>query len=74
MAVSQTLETRLQLILEDGIDEISGEVIYKTKSFNNVKTSVTADALLLTTQALVPLQVKQLYMIKRNDSILVTEE
>lgn len=73
MAVSQTLETRLQLILEDGIDQISGEIAYKTKSFNNVKTTVTADALLLIAQALVPLQVKPLYMIKRNDSVLVTE-
>lgn len=73
MAETQTIETRLQLVFEDSIDEITGKVSYKVKSFNNVKTSATTDALFLVTQALVPLQSKVLSNVKRNNSILITE-
>ncbi|WP_226035122.1 DUF1659 domain-containing protein [Aquibacillus saliphilus] len=73
MAVAQLIDSRLQLGFEDGVTN-TGRVIVKHKSFNNIKTSATPDQLLAITVALVALQQKTLYSIKRNDTELVTEE
>ncbi|CQR47899.1 hypothetical protein BN1058_02232 [Paraliobacillus sp. PM-2] len=73
MVTAETLDTRLQLVFDNGLDEESGEIITKTKSFNNVKTDATADQLLAIAKALIPLQTLPLLMVKRNDTELITE-
>ena len=72
MAVAQTVDSSLQLVFEDGIDAVTGTVALKNKTFNNIKTSATPDQLLAIADALVPLQQKVLYSVKRNDNVLIT--
>ncbi|MBM7573728.1 DUF1659 domain-containing protein [Aquibacillus albus] len=74
MAVATKIDTRLQLVFEDGVDLDTGNTIYKNKTFNNVKTAATPDQLLAITEALVPLQTRTLYSVKQNDSSLITVE
>ncbi|MDL4842055.1 DUF1659 domain-containing protein [Aquibacillus rhizosphaerae] len=74
MAVAQTIDSRLQLVFENGVDLESGKVILKNKTFNNVKVAATPDQLLAVTTALVPLQQLTLYSVKRNDTELITAE
>ncbi|MGP4106038.1 DUF1659 domain-containing protein [Virgibacillus sp. L01] len=45
MAVAQMMNSRMSLILDNGIDEILGKQLFKIKSFNNVKIAATADQL-----------------------------
>lgn len=73
MAVAHKVDTRLQLQFENGIDAVTGNLLLKNKSFNNIKTTATPDQLLAVTNALVPLQQKTLYAIKRNDTDIITE-
>ncbi|WP_138419864.1 DUF1659 domain-containing protein [Aquibacillus sediminis] len=74
MAVATRTNSRLKLEFEDGLDVESGNVILKRKTFNNVKTASTTEELLAVTKALVPLQQRELYSIKRDDTELITEE
>lgn len=74
MAVAHKVDTRLQLQFENGIDAVTGNLILKNKSFNNIKTTATPDQLLAVTNALVPLQQKTLYAIRRNDTDIITED
>ncbi|UOQ87033.1 DUF1659 domain-containing protein [Gracilibacillus salinarum] len=73
MATANRIDSRLQLTFENGTDPVSGDPIYKKRSFNNVKIDATADQLLEITKALVPLQQLTLYSVKRNDTELITE-
>ncbi|WP_117169915.1 DUF1659 domain-containing protein [Paraliobacillus sediminis] len=73
MAASEKIDSRLQLLFEDGFDE-DGNIAIKTKTFNNIKTVATADQLLSIAQALVALQTLTLHMVKRNDTELITAE
>ncbi|SEP78126.1 Protein of unknown function [Virgibacillus subterraneus] len=68
MAVAQMVNTRMSLILDDGIDEVSGKQLFKTKSFNNVKIAATADQLYSIANAVVVLQQRPLLSIERKDS------
>ncbi|WP_099159553.1 DUF1659 domain-containing protein [Virgibacillus ndiopensis] len=68
MAVAEIFKSTLQLVFDDGIDPTSGKQIFKTKSFNNVKTEATADQLYAIAQAMAPLQERSLYNIEREDS------
>ncbi|GGM19695.1 hypothetical protein GCM10011351_01940 [Paraliobacillus quinghaiensis] len=72
MAVTETIDSRLQLLFESGYDEVNGKTLITTKSFNNVKTDATSEQLLAIADALVPLQTLPLHMIKRNDTELIT--
>lgn len=74
MATSQVLDTRLQLVFDNGVDETTGNIVTKLKSFNNVKTNATPEQLLAIAEALVPLQTLPIHMIKRNDTELITAE
>ncbi|WP_163539777.1 DUF1659 domain-containing protein [Gracilibacillus sp. YIM 98692] len=74
MAVTERINSRLQLVFENGTDPVSGDQIYKTKSFNNVKMDATADQLFAITEALAPLQQLTLYSIERDDTELITAE
>ncbi|WP_053218172.1 DUF1659 domain-containing protein [Virgibacillus senegalensis] len=73
MADTQKVDSRLQLVFQEGIDGETGDPILKNKSFNNVKTEATADQLMAISTALVDLQQRDLYSVKRNDSSLITE-
>ncbi|SET92941.1 Protein of unknown function [Salinibacillus kushneri] len=70
MATSQTVRSQLQLVFETGTDE-NGEITYKNKNFNNVKTGATPDQLMAVTNALVPLQERTLYSVERNDASIL---
>ncbi|GAE95156.1 hypothetical protein JCM21714_4368 [Gracilibacillus boraciitolerans JCM 21714] len=74
MALAERIDSRLQLTFENGMDPITGDAIYKLKSFNNVKLDATADQLLAITAAITPLQQLVLYSVKRNDTELITED
>lgn len=70
MAVSTTVKSQLQLVLEVGFDE-AGDMILKNKNFNNIKTDSTADQLFAIASALQPLQQHVLHSIERNDSEVI---
>ena len=74
MATTQKINSRLQLIFENGTDPVSGSPVYKTKSFNNIKLDATADQLLAVTKALVPLQQLVLDSVRRNETELIMED
>ncbi|RDW15547.1 DUF1659 domain-containing protein [Oceanobacillus chungangensis] len=67
MAVADLTKTTLQLVLNDGNDLETGKTIYKSKSFNNVKTEATSDQLFTIAKAIAALQQRPLYEIKRRD-------
>ncbi|MCD5324368.1 MULTISPECIES: DUF1659 domain-containing protein [Pontibacillus] len=70
MAITNKMKSQLQIVLEDGLDE-EGNMTFKNKNFNNVKTDATADQLFAVASALVPLQQRSLAGIERNDSSLI---
>lgn len=74
MAVADLMSSQLRLVFEDGEDMFTGETIYKSKSFNNVKTSATADQLYSVATALAGLQQRPLYLVQRKDSSDIREE
>lgn len=67
------IQSRLQLYFEQGIDDETGKVITKSKSFNNVKTSATPEQLLDVANTLADLQQHPLYEVRRNDVVLLSE-
>ncbi|PAE29106.1 hypothetical protein CHI07_11105 [Paenibacillus sp. 7884-2] len=73
MAIANLTKSSLQLVLQDGIDSESGSPIFKNKSFNNVKTSATAEQLLAVATAFVSLQERPLYTINRRDTTDIRE-
>lgn len=60
------IHSRLSLIFEAGTDE-HGDVIYRTKSFNNVKETATNEQLLAIVNALTPLQQYSLDRVERTN-------
>ncbi|GAB2538183.1 DUF1659 domain-containing protein [Gracilibacillus alcaliphilus] len=74
MVAANQLDSRLQLTFYNGVDPDSGKDLFKSKTFNNVKTTATNEQLFVIAQALVPLQELSLSTVKRNDSTLLTEE
>lgn len=72
MAQATMIQSRLQLYFEQGIDDETGDIITKTKSFNNVKTSATPEQLLNVADTLASLQQHPLYEVRRNDVALLT--
>ncbi|WP_345240715.1 DUF1659 domain-containing protein [Pontibacillus salipaludis] len=70
MAITNTFRSQLQIVLEDGLDE-KGNMTFKNKNFNNVKTEATADQLFAVANVLHPLQQRKLSGIERNDSSLI---
>ncbi|WP_106496192.1 DUF1659 domain-containing protein [Lentibacillus sp. Marseille-P4043] len=68
MAESEVYKSTLSLVLDDGADVLTGKPIYKTKSFNNVKTAAIADQLYTIAQAVAGLQERPLYNIERKDN------
>ncbi|MFC4386559.1 DUF1659 domain-containing protein [Gracilibacillus marinus] len=74
MAQALRTDSRMQLVFDNGVDPISGKQVFKTKSFNNVKTNATPDQILLIAQALAPLQQLPLFEVKRNDTEVITAD
>ena len=73
MAVNtEMIDSQLQLIFEDGID-LEGKAVYRTKSFNNVKTTATSEQLHTVAATLEPLQQLVLSTIERNDEFMIYE-
>ncbi|ENH98088.1 hypothetical protein J416_01949 [Gracilibacillus halophilus YIM-C55.5] len=71
MAVTERTNSRLQLVFENGVDPVSGDTVYATRSFNNVKLDATADQLFAITEVLTPLQNRTLNKIERDDTELI---
>jgi len=74
MAVLDKKSSTLRLVLYDGDDVETGKPIYKTKSFNNVKTAATADQLYAIAEAVAVLQERPLYNVERRDTSDIREE
>ncbi|RWZ60791.1 DUF1659 domain-containing protein [Halobacillus fulvus] len=73
MAINtEKVNSQLQLILDDGLNE-EGNAVYRTKSFNNVKTEATSEQLYNVAQALAVLQEKPLVMVERKDDSLIIQ-
>ncbi|SFE11444.1 Protein of unknown function [Lentibacillus persicus] len=72
MAEQQMVGSRMRLVLDDGIDETSGKQLFKSKGFNNVKTSATADQLYAIATAVTGLQERPLITVERNDESEIT--
>ncbi|MBU5595459.1 DUF1659 domain-containing protein [Amphibacillus sp. MSJ-3] len=73
MAQVDTIQSRLQLYFEVGVDLDTGEVITKAKSFNNIKPEATAEQLMNIANALTSLQQFPLHEVRRNDVSLLSE-
>ncbi|UJL45863.1 DUF1659 domain-containing protein [Virgibacillus sp. NKC19-16] len=73
MAVADKVSSSLRLVLYDGDDTMTGEPMYKYKSFNNVKTEAVADQLLPIAEAVAALQERPLYNIERRDNSEIRE-
>ncbi|GGJ98712.1 hypothetical protein GCM10007063_21250 [Lentibacillus kapialis] len=72
MALQHMVNSRMRLILDDGVDEMSGKQLFKTKGFNNVKTEATADQLYAIATSVSGLQQRPLVEVERNDSSEIT--
>lgn len=73
MAVSQMFSSQLTLILDDGDDILTGDTIYKKKSFNNVKPVASADQLYAIATTVAVLQERPLYNIERKDNSEISQ-
>lgn len=74
MAMVEQVSSQLRLVFHDGEDVSTGKPIYKAKSFNNVKTTATAEALFEVANALSELQERSLYTIERRDYSEIVED
>lgn len=70
--MSRIEKTQLRLVLNNGIHPTTGATIFKTKTFTNVKTNVTADQLYPVAEALAALQTLPLYSVERVDQSEIT--
>lgn len=68
MADAVLVESRLRLLFKTGEDE-EGNAIVKTKTFNKVRKSATADQLHAIALALASLSNYSLESVERNDSL-----
>lgn len=67
MAVAEIVSSRLRLVFYDGDDVITGNPVFKSKTFNNLKVEADADQLLAVAEAFVGLQERPLSKVERND-------
>lgn len=68
MAQANLATTKLRLTFEVGMDE-KGAPVYKTKTFNNIKTGATTDQIFQTANAIAALCTDTLNSVERNDSL-----
>lgn len=67
MVTSDMERSQLRLVLEVGIDPVSGRSIQKTKSFSNIKTDSTDEGVYNVAQAFLSVQTSTAASIARND-------
>ncbi|MFD2131560.1 DUF1659 domain-containing protein [Pseudogracilibacillus auburnensis] len=67
MATSTLMKSQVRLVLENGKHSTSGNPIFKTKSFNNVKTDASPTQLFAVATALANLQTLPLHSVERFD-------
>lgn len=67
MVTADLRSSQLRLVLAVGTDPVSGRSIQKTKSFSNIKTSSTDEAIFNIAQAFLSVQTSPLANISRND-------
>ncbi|WP_456277523.1 DUF1659 domain-containing protein [Bacillus sp. AK128] len=72
MATAFLSDSQLRLVFETGFDE-EGKAIYKSKNFNNIKTSADVDSLFAVATSIVSMQQYPLSSIERNDKHLLGE-
>ncbi|KHE66805.1 DUF1659 domain-containing protein [Halobacillus sp. BBL2006] len=73
MAISsEKVNTQLQMVFDNGVDE-EGNPIFRTKSFNNVKTTSTPEQLHNVAVSIAQLQQRVLYTVERNDSFVIAD-
>lgn len=73
MIIADQISTQLRLVFYDGEDMLTGNPIYRTKSFNNVKPEATAEQLFAVAEAFEGLQERPLYTIERRDNSEIRE-
>jgi len=73
MGVSRLVKSQLRLVLNNGINPDTGAAIFKTKSFNNLKTTANPEQLFSIAQAFAALQTLPLYSVERSDQSEITE-
>lgn len=67
MAVADIMRSQLRLTFSAGYETGTGEPIYTSKLFNNVKPSATASQLLIVAEAFARLQSHPLHKVERHD-------
>jgi phage gpG-like protein len=74
MAVVATpLNSSLRIIVETGFDE-EGKPIYRTRTYNNVKTAVSDEDLMSVANQLADIQSHPVYAVRRIVETQLTEE
>lgn len=68
-----TYQSQLRLVQRTGVDLSTGEPIYKTKSFSNIRTEATAEQLYRTAQAIASLQEWILVKVERRDDVEINQ-
>ena len=71
MAVASLSESRIRLFYDYGLDQ-DGKQVLKSKSYNAVKESATADQILATAEAIAALSSVPLFSVERNDTTDIT--
>lgn len=67
MARSTLIRSQLRLVLDNGTHPTSGKMVFKTKSFSNIKTDANADQLYAVAESLAGLQTLPLFEVERAD-------
>jgi len=73
LITADQISTQLRLVFYDGEDLLTGEPVFRTKSFNNVKTGASAEQLYAVANALQSLQERPLHGIERRDQSEIRE-
>ncbi len=73
MAVAERISSQLRLVFYDGEDALTGNPIFKSKTFNNLKTDADAAQFLAVAEAFAGLQERPLSRIERNDNTEIRE-
>ena len=73
MAVAEKISSQLRLVFYDGEDDLTGNPVFKSKTFNNLKTYAEADQFLAVAEAFASLQERPLSRIERNDHTEIRE-
>jgi len=67
LAETQMIRSQLRLVFDNGFHPTTGDIMLKTKTFNNVKTNAEPDQLWAVAQAFAGLQTLPLHSVERTD-------